>query len=134
MAERIYRLAQRGGSDYSRAHALIRKDGNTVNGWHLSFPTILAEEDGELIGFLSTLPRKDAVVVGRVVAPSPFVLLRLVEAYENVLFLAGVTYYLIPIPEERQDFVDMIQRGLSIEPWAEHDKHVWFKREVMADA
>jgi len=69
------------------------------------FPTILAERDGELLGFLGTHPRDDAVVVGPIFVREDkrgtgFIALRLIESYEKVLHAAGVSEYLLSADPE----------------------------------
>lgn len=125
-----YRLAD-GPADFRRAHALCDALGmeRVTFGW----PTVVAEKDGEIIGVMATRPSDKAVLVGRLAAkgqnPS-FTLIRLVDAYENVLRLAGVKVYLIPTQREDERLQVAIERLMDIRPWVRDEKVVWYRREI----
>lgn len=63
------------------------------------FPTIVAERDGEIIGYLGTHDRNDCIMAGPMEVrlenerAKGAIALRLIEAYEIVLLHAGVEFY-----------------------------------------
>lgn len=114
--------------DKPRLRYLAKKWDQPLRG--LGFPTVVAWRDGKIIGFVSTLPRKDAVVAGPLVVDilNPgFVVIRLMEAYERVLSMAGVTLYNIYV--ENVDWSGIISRALGTEP-AAHEGGWWHRREL----
>lgn len=96
----------------------------------LDFPTVVAKRGGKIVGFLSTLPRKDAIVAGPLVVnllvAGPTVM-RLAEAYEHILLMAKVTEYLFFVADSR--WVGIIRRALDIEPM-EAEGGWWFRRKL----
>ena len=63
------------------------------------FPTVIAERDGEIIGYLGTHDRDDCILAGPMEVrlenerAKGLVALRLIEAYETVLLHAGIEFY-----------------------------------------
>ena len=69
-------------------------------GWQqrpLSFPTVVADDDGVIIGYMTTQPRKDQVVAGPLyVSPevnTGHVAIELADFYGKILLGFGVTQY-----------------------------------------
>ena len=124
-----YRLAV-GPADYKRCRALMAEFQEPVP---LSFPTVLAERDGHLIGFLATQPRKEAVVAGPLMLRerSPFVTLRLLEAYDNVMRAAGIAAYHFFVKAANAEWRGQIER-LGMQPWHVDDDGVWYRRTLKA--
>lgn len=125
--ETCYRLMK--PHDKKRCEELARQYGiETVP--RLDWPTVVAKRKGKLLGFLSTRPVKDAIVAGPIVVGTKVkgpVALRLVEAYENVLRMAGVTSYIFYVTDlhwKRQ-----VEDAFGIEPYHEEGGRFWFKRE-----
>lgn len=114
--------------DKKRCIELARNHGmETVA--RLEFPTVVAKRKGKILGFLSTMPSKDAIVAGPlVVAPEvkgPIVM-RLVESYENVLRMAGVESYLFRVPALH--WQKQIERAFEIQPYHVEDGFAWYQR------
>jgi hypothetical protein len=107
-----YRLAH-APRDYARCHTLMREEGPPVK---LGWPTVLAERDGKVIGFVSTQPRRDALVAGPLVlngTPRPgIVVMRLAEAYDLVMRKAGVTSYLFHVDTDNAKWLEIL-KGLG---------------------
>lgn len=116
----LIRLAKPGG-EWNRLYAMARRAGGRVHKGDFTFPVVVAVRDGEIIGFVATQPRDDAIVAGPLViegGPNPFIFLRLAEAYENVLRAAGVKVYLHTIDKGREKHVEMMER-LGFTRWGE---------------
>jgi hypothetical protein len=107
-----FTLVQPGGA-FNKLYALARKVGEPLKAGTLNFPTVAAERDGRVIGFLSTLPVDGAVVAGPLVlekAPNALLALRLGEAYEVVMRAAGVKFYYILADKNRVDYMEQLER------------------------
>lgn len=78
----------------------------------LTFPTILAHEDGELVGFLGTIKNPNMIMAGPLVLRTPrrFVALRLIEAYDSLMRTAGVVTYTMFVAngDPLQDMIDKL--------------------------
>jgi hypothetical protein len=116
--------------DYRAAHAFLRaQDADEP----LSFPTVVAIRDDAIVGLLSTQTGQGAVIAGPLVismARPIFIAIRLIEAYERVLWEAGVRSYRFGIDAtEGKAWADMVQR-YGFEPYTEHAGALWFKREL----
>ena len=123
-----YRLAV-GPADYKKCRALMAEFIEPVA---LSFPTVMAERDGKLIGFLATQPRKEAVIAGPLMLRerSPFVTLRLLEAYDNVMRAAGITAYHFYVKNGNQ-WREQVER-LGFEAWSHDEGGAWYRRTLKA--
>ena len=131
-SQTLYRLATT-PADYRRCHVLLRSQGATHR---LAFPTVLAERGGTLLGFLSTNPNDRAIVAGPLVLMTNghnlgIVAMRLIEAYERILTLAGVASYHFAIPrgDAFEPWRNIVNR-VGIMPYAETETHWWYKREL----
>lgn len=122
-----YRLAK-SPADYRRCRALQTTPDT------LSFPTVMAERDGAVIGFLATQPRRDLLVAGPLVTTltgqaAAILIMRLIDAYEAVLRQAGVTLYLFSVERTNTAWLAKVA-ALGATPYEQGDTLVWFKREV----
>lgn len=128
--ETIYRLAY-SSKDYQRCHALVRVQGE--EDFPFSWPTIMALRGDVLRGILGTVPSEHAVVAGPlVVTPArPLItIIRLIEAYELVLWKAGVRsyYFRVLMPQGKPWLALLDKAGLM--PYAQEDTGVWFRRQM----
>lgn len=104
-----YRLAT-SPNDYKACRALFAENHGADPDHSLTFPTVLAERNGEVVGFLSTWDDKKALIAGPLEVKGGkniFTFIRLIEAYENVMRSAGVTQFL---------FCTKVARGDSFDP------------------
>ena len=131
MTKTQYHLATT-SHDYRRCNEFLR--GAEVEYKHLSFPTVMAERDGGIVGIVSTQPRKDLVVAGPMhvgVDGNPsFVFMRLVECYERVLKLAGVTFYHFFTSGKMLDNLSRLGEEWSVEKVPGDGETSWFRRMI----
>lgn len=126
----IYRLARAGG-EFNKLYALAKKQGLSLPAGTLNFPTVLAERDGKVLGFLSTLPTTEAVLAGPLVMGQKSMLtaIRIAEAYEVVLRTAGVDTYFIQIDPARAEWSDTLER-LGYELMNTNEERILLRREL----
>lgn len=129
-----YRLARPGG-EFNRLYALAKRAGGRIHKGDFGFPTIVAERDGKVIGFVATKPDDRAVIAGPLVIEgekgNPFVFLRLAEAYENVMRLVGVKVYLHAIDKGRPEHVAFMERlGFTRAGWNAPNGDIVMRREL----
>jgi hypothetical protein len=89
----MYHLAQ-SPKDNRRCHRLL-KDQDQEEPLR-SWPMEMAERNGQLVGCLSAIPHQQAIIAGpwAVATKRPLITaIRLIEANEKVLWLAGVERY-----------------------------------------
>jgi len=122
----VYRLAS-SPKDFSAARKLSGAEST------LSFPTVVAERDSQIIGCIGTHRQNDAVVAGFFRAPTFITAMRLVEACENVLRLAGVREYLFALDDSApRAWLDSVERSPELVwPVGEVDGVKWYRRKVM---
>ena len=63
---------------------------------HMGWPVVVAERKGKIIGFLGTQDRKEMVVAGPLevaIKNKGFVVMRLIEAYDNLMRSLGMKEY-----------------------------------------
>jgi hypothetical protein len=133
VSETIYRLARDPG-DYRRAQALAKVRGAYQG--PLGFPTVLAERDGKVVGFVSTHPKADAVLCDRLAVAEEIekparVIFKLAEAYERVMWMAGIRAYYIWIENGNTELLPLVTR-LYGEPYHVDAEHHWFRVDLGA--
>lgn len=93
-----FKVAEHAG-DYRQCIALAAAEEQKHR--RLSWPTVMAYEDEELVGFLSTDTSQDMVVAGPLVMKSdkrrPRLTLKLAEEYENSLRNLGIKSYIMGV-------------------------------------
>lgn len=105
-----YKVAVNPG-DYARAHRLMKEYGGSKQ--KLTFPTILAVKDGEVVGLIGTRIYKDMIVAGPVVVRRTMGALgaiRLVEAYENAMRNMGIEWFIFWTDGEQSIIEKAIRR------------------------
>lgn len=122
----IYRLADN-PRDYAACHEIMRTNGSTD--WDLHWPTIVAIRDKQVIGFLSSNKVDWCVMAGplELTKPSPFVTLRLIEAYEIVMRRMGVTQYCFFIAKSNQQWMKQAE-AIGLHRIKENEFNVFFER------
>lgn len=117
-------------ADYRKCHTLVEEEGVV-----LSFPTIMAEEeDGELVGFLSTHPKrtsKGLVIAGPLVLKDkrPLVAFRLGEQYDLLMKILGIFFLFTTTDPALADQYKRIGFVLH----KEEDGVFWFKNREVRD-
>lgn len=129
--QRIYRVAET--ADYYRAHKLAEAEG--FGGCDFRFPTIVAYDDGVLVGFIATADRPDMVLAGPLVIRSdrrrPWLAMRLLGLYEMVLKNMGITTYIFNL----EPGYEFLKRGMEryfpeLEPYAGDGDRLFYKRTL----
>ena len=128
-AETSYRLVKHG--EKGALKILAKKYDFSVA--RFDFPTVVAVRGEKIIGFLATVPTDKAIVAGPLVVDLPVkgpTIMRLVEAYENVLKLAGVSSYVFSIREGDTTYQRMAEKVFDIKPYARKGGDFWYLRHV----
>ena len=125
----LYRLAKPNG-EWNRIYSLARREGFGVI--HPGWPTVVAVRAGRIVGFLTTHDRDDVIVAGPLVIEggrNMLMFLRLGEAYENVLRIAGVNAYLLTVDKGNFQQAERVQvlggRQIGVDA-----TRLWFRREI----
>lgn len=125
-----FKLARK-PADYRKCHALMKAVESEFQHCQLSFPTIMAFRENELIGFLSTRPGKKGVVAEPIVlnvdGNASFLYIKLVEAYESLLKAGKVPSYLFFIPERYGEYNRLVEKA-GFQPIEEDKAGVWYRR------
>lgn len=98
----------------------------------LGWPTVIAERNGKILGFISTWPKAKLITAGPLILAAnshPIVAVRLIEAYENILRVSGVTTYFFHIESENKDWMDFAER-LGVMPFEETRSGQWYQRSI----
>lgn len=127
----IYRLADN-PRDYAACHTIMRANGS--KDWDLHWPTVIAVRDGEVIGFLSSNKVDWCQMAGplELKRPSPFVVVRLIEAYENVMRFLGVTRYCFFIARSNTHWMKQAER-FGLLPIRHNRENIFFERVLAAE-
>lgn len=118
--------------EYKACHAILKQLG--LPDGPLTFPTVYAKRDDKIIGVAGRGPSNGTIVLHRLAAlpANPgLLLIKLVEAFENVLKGAGATTYLIAADKRNQKLNDYIKRIIKEEPYAESEHDLWYKRSMI---
>ena len=126
-----YQLAQT-AEDYEDAHELCASEG--MERQDLEFPTVLAYEEGECIGFMSCHLQDDMIVSGPLLLQSdirrPITALRLCEAFERELEKAGIASYIISVNRD-SILAEAIPRYTpAMTPYADDGENLFYIRKI----
>lgn len=96
----------------------------------IAYPTVVARDNEDLVGCMTTRDSKEAVMVGAVESQGQrFVLLRMAQAYDHVMKSLGVKQYLIPVDLHAKPLLRILEK-LYGPPYAYDAQHAWFKRSL----
>jgi len=127
-----YKIAEN-GADYRKAHALIKESGMDRE-FQLSFPTILAMENEEVVGVLGTNIEQDCILAGPLVLKQDkkrsFTILRLVELYDFTMRKAGIRSYLFCTELGNEKWLEYVERLGGLKPYSYKGGHAWFIRDL----
>lgn len=119
--------------EYRALHKIAEKVGVKTDAG-LSWPTVVAERDGRVVGFLSSQFKKNNVVAGPIAidvdGPTIFVARRLVEFYELFLYAARVPRYFFGIQKDNDKWIGTVAKLLKLEPYSEKNGVLWFERKL----
>ncbi len=96
----------------------------------IGWPSIVAERDGEIIGWLITQERDDAVSAGPISANSAHTAKNLIQAYENLLKALGIIQYLFCINKKNKKWLKLVKKLGIYEPYDEGSDTVSFRRRL----
>ena len=96
------------------------------------YPQIVAERNGDLIGFIARRHVTDTVMVEPILANSIFVYIRLIEHIESVLRKAGVSFYYFRVEPHRIKHEAMLKKHGNgfVTDLGWHDGYQWFRRGI----
>ena len=123
-----YRLATT-PADYRKCRALVRQHDSPKP---MTFPTVMAVRDGQVIGVLGTQKRDDMIVAGPFVLAhkSPFVVLHLLDAYDLVMRRAGIVAYHFYIDPGNAHWQAQVER-LGFTAWSRDEAGgAWYRRSL----
>jgi len=127
-----YKIAE-SSADYKKAHALV-KDVGIEGEFQLSFPTILAVEDDEIVGVLGTNIEQDYILAGPLALKKDkkrsFTILRLVELYDFTMREAGIRSYLFCTELGNTKWLEYVERLGGLQPYSYKGGHAWFIRDL----
>ena len=98
----------------------------------LGWPTVVAERQSRILGFITTDTTAKLIVAGPLIVnggSSSFTVLRLIQAYENVLKYAGMDGYFFHIEKKNKHWLKMV-RTVGVPEVDKTSKGFWFKREL----
>lgn len=100
-------------TEYKACHTFLRE--NKVRYTRsLMFPTIIATRDNKVIGVIGTKPSRVQIMAGPIFAKvdgnQSFVVKKLIQAYEGVLRLAGVTKFIFAFDIEDYKWLKIVRK------------------------
>jgi len=104
----LYRLAST-AADYRACHAIMRANQN-FHDLQLHWPTVVAERNGKILGFMSTNKCDWCLLAGPLETSThnPIMVMRLAEAYEAALRVAGITRYCFAIKRSQKRWLEQV--------------------------
>ena len=126
----IYRLAT--DKDIPVLEALVEKSLPWTDKTPFGMPTIVAETEGEVVGFVARNPNSDGILTEPMVAPNGVIYMRLGDAYENALRLCGFTgKHYFRVPHVAEDQLELMHKRPTIFiPSSKDDTYHWFYRRL----
>ena len=129
-----YSLA-RSSRDYREANEFLKDREVEYTG--LSFPTIIARREKDVIGVISTVKGEPRITAGPLHVDTKdgheiFTAIRIVSCYDGVLKKAGITKYWFWAHIENEQLIDTC-RQLSSHKEVEmndNEDYVWFERSL----
>jgi hypothetical protein len=121
--------------DYKLCHELMRMENIPKD--TLGFPTMMAFEDGELIGMCATTIKNEMIVAGPLTVRSDrrraFTALQLCVKYEEDLKSLGIVSYIFSAEYGgiMQKAIDRYMHGMK--PYADDGKHKFYIRRLDTD-
>lgn len=122
-----YRLAT--DEDQEQIRNFNQQEGDDP-GW----PTVVAERDGEILGYLATHRQGDQIMAGPLAIKEGrnrgVLALRICQAYENVLKAIGIVSYRFYIHAELDTWHRMAMRSGLFEYEGMVEDHLLFRRDL----
>jgi len=126
-----YRIAEN-PRDYRKCRTLAKDIGTPLDS-PLQYPTVLAEREVGVVGFLSSRRREKYIEAGPMIVQSNrpiFMAIRLIDAYDEFLRRGGVRNYIFHVEEKNLGWLNSIREALKVEPYAIQDGLAWFERAI----
>ncbi len=96
----------------------------------LSWPTIVAYNGDEVVGFMSTHDDQSAVVAGPLESESPLITFRLIELYEAIMQGMGISEYLFYVENDKEPWIAQVKRVPGTETISQDERLTWFRRRL----
>lgn len=117
-------------SEYKLCHGVIKQAKITER--KLEFPTVYAKRDGKVIGVAGNGGDPERITLATfccIVDPPWIVLIRLVEAFEEVLRASKVvTEYIVAVDIKNPRLNEYVTRILGYPPYAQTEHNFWYRR------
>ena len=111
-----------------------RLDAYDDRGHSYGFPTVVAERDGVLVGYMASRPdREDNIECNAIKADSSMIALRLMEAYESILQTFDVKGYIFSVRKDEPDFLGVVLKLPDTTQYGESDVHIFAMRMLNHD-
>lgn len=116
--------------DYQTAYKFLK--GTEFEDVALSYPTIMAVQEGTVLGMLGTHPNKKMIIAGPLYIKGNMLLkamleVKLVDAYESLLINLGVKAYVFYVKKNDRRRINML-REIDLRPQWETEGSVWYIR------
>ena len=115
---------------YRACHKFLRD--NKVKPVKLTYPTLVAERKGEIVGIMGTLRSDKAVIAGPVYVsiPNSMVPFRLIQTYELFLKSQGIKKFIFSVDTYNHKWLNMIERAGVYNRTRLKGQNIWFEREL----
>ena len=122
----IYRLAK-SPEDYDKCREKFREKfaGEEIS--TIKYPTVIAERNGDMVGFLSSYD-VPGYSVGAVQADSVHVLMKMFNIYDSVVKSLGKFYYIIHINKDNKTAKRMLDNWKNVTFHKKNGKYLWYIR------